>query len=46
MKTLISIAGLESGTVRATTAFPYENQIKRIDNKRDGGVRPEAIGRI
>lgn len=36
MKTLISIAGLESGTVRATTAFPYENQIKRIDNKRDG----------
>ena len=35
-KTLSAIAGLESGAVNMNTAFPYENQIVKIDDKTDG----------
>ncbi|MDD6204539.1 MAG: penicillin-binding transpeptidase domain-containing protein [Firmicutes bacterium] len=35
-KTLSAIAGLESGTVTMSTAFPYENEIVKVTDKTDG----------
>lgn len=35
-KTVSAIAGLETGTVRVDTAFPYEDEIVKVTDKTDG----------
>ena len=45
-KTVSAIAGLETGTVRVDTAFPYEDKIVKVTDKRTAGGRKAAGGRI
>lgn len=35
-KTMVSVMGLETGTVNTSTVFPYQNEIERVTSSTDG----------